>query len=81
MSDASFAASVNRSTDGSLMEVFSVNDTFFGILQNYLLNVSASSLSLDNIPPLQNKFIVSSWFILSEKTGLTVCQKKLSSVM
>ena len=63
------------------MEVFSVNDTFFGILQNYLLNVSASSLSLDNIPPLQIKFIVSLWFILSEKTGLTVCQKKLSSVM
>ena len=60
LSDASFAASVNRSTNDSLMEVFSVNDTFFGILQNYLLNVSASSLSLDNIPPLQNKFIVSS---------------------
>ena len=57
MSDASFAASVNRSTDGSLMEVFSVNDTFFGILQNYLWNVSASSSSLDNIPPLQIKFI------------------------
>ena len=73
--------SVKSSAEGSLIEGLSGSDMFLAMLQKYLLNVSAISSSLDKVTSLSIKFIVSLWFILSEKRGLTVCQNFLLSAI
>ena len=55
----SFTGSLESSTGGSLMKGLSGKDNFLGMLQIYLLNVSAISSSLDIATSLSIKFIVS----------------------
>ena len=74
LSNESFTESVKNSTDGSLIDGFAGNDKFLTILQKILLNVSAISSSLDNVTLLSIKFIVSLWFISSEKGVLQVAK-------
>ena len=78
---AKYVGFVMLSIFSSLYDLAEGRDNFLMMLLNKLLNVIAISLSLFKICPFSLKLVVSLCGSLFEKSGFTVCQNFLLSVI